>query len=337
MTAPTNDQVRVQSFDMKYAGQVGDLFRAVYGDEYPIKTYYHPEALQKAIEKRDLFPALAINAEDRVVGVGNMYRSAPFDNIYEVGAGLVLPEYRRLNLFTRMYDHIYRHIAPEQGVALLYGEDVCNHVYTQKMQAALGFAPMALEVDLMPAEAYAKEKASEGRVASLWDCRVYLPGKGRVFLPPAYDEQLRWLYSGLDDQRELTVADQSPPVGSSSRIDSQHFEFAAVSRLTVHEVGADFAAALGRAEDKALAKGAVVEQVWLRLDHPWSGAAVEVLRGRGFFLGGLLPRWFDVDGMLMQKVNAEPNWAGIKLFLERAKRIFDLVRADWQDSLTRQV
>jgi hypothetical protein len=59
--------------------------------------------------------------------------------------------------------------------------------------------------------------------------------------------------------------------------------------------------------------------------------AVEILRARGFFLGGVLPRWFDQDGLLMQKVPPQPNWEGIKIYSSNNQRIFQLVHQDWRE------
>lgn len=58
---------------------------------------------------------------------------------------------------------------------------------------------------------------------------------------------------------------------------------------------------------------------------------VDALLRRGYFLGGVLLRWFDVDGMLMQKIVGRPNWEGIKLYSAKAKRLLELARADWED------
>jgi hypothetical protein len=334
MPNPQADGVSIQAFDARYASQVADLFKTVYGDDYPITTYYDPIGLEKAIAKGELFQSLAITRDGLVVGVGNMYRSAPYSGIYEVGAGLVHPDYRRLNLFTRLYEYLCEVIAPGAGIPLLYGEDVCNHLYTQKMQASLGFSPIALEVDLMPAQTYAKEKSASGRVASLLDCRVFSSNPHRIYAPPSYEAELNYIYSGLDDARTIENSIQAPPAESASRITSQYFEHAGVSRITVDSIGHDFEDALDRVEREAQGNHSVVWQVWLRLDCPWVASAVEVLRGRGYFLGGLLPRWFDGDGLLMQKVNAEPNWEGINLLQDRAKRILELVKADWETSLS---
>ncbi|MHC1729509.1 MAG: hypothetical protein AB9866_26480 [Syntrophobacteraceae bacterium] len=57
-----------------------------------------------------------------------------------------------------------------------------------------------------------------------------------------------------------------------------------------------------------------------------------MLRSRGYFTGGVLPRWFDVDGLLMQKVTGTPDWEGIHVFGERAGKILAMVQADWAET-----
>jgi len=69
--------------------------------------------------------------------------------------------------------------------------------------------------------------------------------------------------------------------------------------------------------------------VWLNLGSSWVGAAVNVLGDRGYFLGGLLPRWFGEDGLLMQKIMIDPDFESVQLYSDRAKQIFAMVKADW--------
>jgi hypothetical protein len=76
-------------------------------------------------------------------------------------------------------------------------------------------------------------------------------------------------------------------------------------------------------------KAIKVIQVWLKLGSPWVGAAVDALREQGYFLGGLLPRWFDDDGFLMQKLLCPPDWEGIRLHTDRAKILLNMAHEDW--------
>ncbi len=83
--------------------------------------------------------------------------------------------------------------------------------------------------------------------------------------------------------------------------------------MTVGNIGVDFELALESEEKLISEKNCKVTQVCLKLSSPWVGAAVNILRKRGFFLGGILPRWFDKDGFFMQKTVDRPNCEGINL------------------------
>jgi len=43
-----------------------------------------------------------------------------------------------------------------------------------------------------------------------------------------------------------------------------------------------------------------------------------------------LPRWFNEDGLLLQRLAHAPDWDDIQLLLDRARRIMQLVKNDWQ-------
>jgi hypothetical protein len=94
-------------------------------------------------------------------------------------------------------------------------------------------------------------------------------------------------------------------------------------------MGHDLADYLANLENQALGQNVVVIQIWLKLSYPWSGAAVDILRSKGYFFGGVLPRWFDEDGLLMQKLVCEPDFDGIQLYSDEAKEILSIVKADW--------
>jgi hypothetical protein len=108
------------------------------------------------------------------------------------------------------------------------------------------------------------------------------------------------------------------------------YGFAHLARLAVWEAGADLMQVLAREEQAAAGRGVRVIQLWLRLSCPWVGQVVDKLRGRGYFLGGLLPRWFDEDGLMMISMPHRPHWDSINLEYERARRLVELVREDWQ-------
>ncbi len=306
------------------------LFREVYGEGYPIRLFYDPIALAEANDRGDYYSFVARTATGQVVAVEHLFRSPPYKSLYEAGAGLVLKDYRRLGLTKRLLHFIYDEWVPSrEEVQETFGEAVCNHPHMQRIVAGTSHVELALEVALMPAEAYNKEKSASGRVAALLAFRCYRPKPHQVFLPPAYEDELRWLYEALGDARDLTVGNQPLPPETSTRTEMTAFDFAQVARIAVHQAGDDFPVRVHEVEKYALTRNARVIQVWLRLTEPWGGKAVEFLRGQGYFFGGVLPRWFDDDGLLMQKLVVPPDFEAIQLYSDRAKEILRIVTRDW--------
>ena len=159
--------------------------------------------------------------------------------------------------------------------------------------------------------------------------RCYKPKPHRIFLPSVYEQKLRGIYARLDDARDLVVSEGEIPAAKPTRADLTVFDFARVARIVVPELGSDFQDRLSVLEGEGLTKKAVVFQVCLNLTEPWVGAAVDILRYRGYFFGGPMPRWFDGDGLLMQKILCPPNFEGIVIVSDFAKQLLEFIKEDW--------
>lgn len=307
-----------------------NLFRAVYGESYPIKIFYDPKALTEVNNKGEYYSIVVREASGKVVGVTHLYQSAPYKRSYEIGAGLVLSKYRGLGLNKSMFHFIFEQWIPcNEAIEEIFGEPVCNHTIIQKETLKFNVVETALEVALMPAQAYSKETSASGRVATILAFRCYRSRPHKVFLPSRYKDELHYIYVGLDDARQILEAKDRLPAEVSSRAEMTVFDFAHVARIAVHETGSDFSAYIDDLEKKALDKGVVVIQVWLKLSRTSVGAEIEILRDKGYFLGGVLPRWFDDDGLLMQKVICNPEFETIQVYSDRAKTILDMIKNDW--------
>jgi GNAT superfamily N-acetyltransferase len=311
---------------------VVELFKAVYGDRYPIRIFYDPERLAEANRTGEYYSIVARTRDGRILGVHNIFRSAPYESLYEWGAGLVLKECRGLGISGRIVRHLLDVVVPMLRIDEMYGEAVCNHLHLQKVCVQEGFIETALEVALMPEAAYTLEKTASGRVATVLGFRCYKPKPHTVFLPAVYEDELRFLYAALDDERTLVRADEDLPVGVSSASQTTIFDFAQVARIAVHTAGADLESHFARLESDACYQNVVVLQAWLKLNSPAVGSAVETLRKRGYFLGGILPRWFNEDGILMQRIRCSPDLEAIQLHSDRAREILEIVKRDWDRS-----
>jgi hypothetical protein len=101
-------------------------------------------------------------------------------------------------------------------------------------------------------------------------------------------------------------------------------------------VGSDLAAVFAEEEARLLDAGIRVIQVWVSTGVPFAGAVVDFFRSGGYFLGGVLPRWFDADGLLMQKVVDPPEWDQMVLYYPRDREIGKMVRADYDQAKGRR-
>lgn len=320
----------VDFFRPEDAPGVARLFCMVYGNEYPVKTFTDPQLLIEENAAKRVISSVARTPKGDIIGHIALYRSAPFQGIYESGAGLVAPNYRGGVIYFRLMEHSITVAVPGLGIETAFGEPVCNHVVAQKCGLKLGSGPCAVEVDLMPAETYTKEESASGRVATLLTFKVFTAKPQTIYLPAAYEEMARFLYEAVNHESRFILSSEELPAGVKTRVETQVFEFAKVARFTVHDAGDDFASAFEEREKAAAQKGAVVYQVWLKLSWPWVGRVAGLLRARGYFAGGILPRWFDVDGFLMQKAIGAPNWEGIQVFGDRAEKMLAMVRQDWE-------
>jgi hypothetical protein len=182
----------------------------------------------------------------------------------------------------------------------------------------------------MPAAAYTQEKSAGGRVTTLSCFRSCKQKPHRIFLPLVYEAILRRIYGRLDDTRNISLADGNLPADKATRAELSVFDFARVARIAVHEAGSDFPSRLSELESEAKAKDLLVFQVWLNLTEPWVCETVEVLRDRGYFFGGALPRWFDGDGLLMQKLECPPDFENIALLADFSKELLGFIQEDWK-------
>ncbi|MGO9121212.1 MAG: hypothetical protein ACLQPD_26830 [Desulfomonilaceae bacterium] len=309
---------------------VAQLFRSVHGDDYPIKIFYDPEKLTRANEQGDYYSIVARSKAGEIIGIHNLFCSAPSRGVYEWGVGLVLKDWRRMKVSAAVIRHMSEKVVPELGMHTVFGEPVTFHIHMQREGESYGFQETALEMGLMPGEAYSGEGVTTDRVSTLLFFRSYRNIPQAVYLPAPYNEALRFMYGNFTSGRSFHVAGEPIPVGTATESKMDIFDFAKVARIAFLETGSDFAEHMSDLESQAAQKGAIVIQVWLKLTSPWMGEIVKILRTKGFFLGGVLPQWFDDDGLLMQKVLFVPDFESMQLHSERASRIRDLVKSDWE-------
>ncbi len=320
-------------YKTEYGQGIADCFRAIYGESYAVKTVYDPSALQREFELGNLYFAVALNGNDEVVGCEAVYRSTPpFQLIYEAGAGVVLPAYRHMGIQYVLLDVLTDYLEKHTSVEEIFGEAVCNHLVIQKMMYDKGAIETAIEVEPIPAGTFAKEGLGSGRVSTLLQFKNIKDRPHDIYVPQCYHETFEMLYANLKRERRLSAGSSELSLDVVTHGDVVIFHHANVARLVLNRLGKDLSRFMEDYDASIKDKNIEVSQVCLPLDQPSISEAVGVLRSKGYFLGGILPRWFDCDGMLMQRVLQKPNWDNIKLFSQTAKIILEKIRKDWDEA-----
>ncbi len=325
------EDIKIDIFRPSYAKGISHCFRAVYGDAYPVKTFYDGKALEDELKKGNLYPVVAIKDKE-IIGVMAMYRSsAAYEGLYEIGAGIILPEYRGLGISDRLYGYICEELTKQTGIEEIFGEAVCNHTKIQKAVLHYDNVETGIEIDLMPEEAFHTEKSSSGRVSVDLHFMCLIDRPHDVYVPELYKDWFTFLYQNKKRRRNFIASSEKILSNSKTEGSYTYFDGARVARLMLLSTGNDLISFMDSYEEDITSRGAFVSQVFFRLDSPWVGEAVKILKKKGYFLGGIAHRWFDRDGMFMQKVYGEPNWDGIQLYSERAKKILEMIKQDYRD------
>lgn len=305
------------------------LYRRVYGDHFPIPEMYDPRYLIDQQEAGLMYRVLAEDAAGKVVAHHAMFRlPETYRGLYEGGQGMVLPEYRGLGFSNVLQDVIGRELAAAVGVEEFWGESVTNHVMMQKAALFVGVKETGIELEVMPAESYLAERSAPGRVGAVV-CNLPLKEKPHtVFLPAPYAEWLRRIYANGARERRFEAAGQAPPLEGRTRLVETFIPSAGLLRISLFEAGGDAAEVIAGLVQKRLAEGAAVLQVLLPLDRPWSGALTEALNRQGFFFAALVARWFDADGLMLQKLPRPTDYGQMQIHTDFAKGMLQFIIAD---------
>ncbi len=315
--------------DVGNSRQVGAVFKAVYGEDYPVKDVYHPEALWNEVCEGRLKAVLAFDTDGQPAGYASLIKAAPNPRLWESGSLVVGPSYRTTDLALILIRHFLQGpVAQWLDADGLFGEAVCHHYFSQMCSVKSGLTDCAIEIDQLDGSSFKDGSTRTARVSCVVTFLELSSQPLTEYLPAEYAGILRWLAEPFVP-REFAESQKPLPPDAPSRWQEAYHATARTWKLSVWSAGADWPARIEELLGEARRRGVISLQITLDLAWPHVGAAAEALRSRGFFLGGLVPRWFGSDGILMQQVlGQEPNFDGILLYSRRAEELLAFVRAD---------
>jgi hypothetical protein len=329
VTAVEFGDYKVRLMQDSDAPAVVALYRAVYGDHFPIREMYDPQYMIQQQEAGLMYRVVVVDRSEKVLAHHALYRlKETYHGLYEAGQGMVLPECRGKRFSNIIQDYIVGVMFPVVGVEECWGESVTNHVMMQKAALSVGVKETGIEIEVMPAEAYVAEKSAPGRVGAVVCSVVFKEKPHTVFLPAPYAELLKRIYDNAKRERRFEAGTEPLPEGGKTRYADTFIASAGVLRISLFEAGRDVGEVIAGLVRKYAAAGAVVMQVILPLDKAWSGALTEVLNRQGFFFSALIPRWFDADGLMLQKLVRPTDYDQIRLHSDLAKDMLKFIIQD---------
>jgi len=327
----TEPAYQIEFFSPADAEGIVALFHVVYGENFPVQAVYDPAEIIRQDMSGESHRLVAKNDAGDVVGHIAVFRSnARNPELFEAGLLMVRPDFRQTDLAFSLFTALVQSLIPRYSIGSVWGEAVCNHLFTQQMAVREGFLEMALEMNLMPAESYTAPHGQSvgGRVSVLPIFHLPVRTPQTLYLPARYEDYLRFLYAPIEDSYTFLISGDKLPSGKTSG-DIEFLKKPAIARITIDTVGDDFMDWISRTESQVTSDGAAVIQWYLHLNWPYIGAVTDILFESGSFIGGVLPVWFGSDGLFMQKVIGEPFFEGTHVYSKRAKKIKEYVMNDW--------
>ncbi len=311
------------------AAEVPGLFRAIYGDAFPVQYVYDATLLMAELSAGRLAASLAFDQAGTPLGYVSAFKCAPNPLLWEGGNLLVLPGCGGDDLAWLLLQH---YLEPENLPYLkgdgIFSESVCHHYFTQVGCAKTGFSDCALMLDQMDGASFREHAPEAERVACLLQFYEQSDPVEACYLPEPYADILHRLARSLRPRVLLPGAAALP--GSGTTVWSDHwYADAGMWRVSISCIGSGWGEFLDDLLVQAAQRRVVSLQLILSAAMPYVGEAVQLMRQRGFFFGGLFPRWFGADGIMLQQVLVkETDYGQIKLYTAEARELLTFIRSD---------
>lgn len=323
---------KIVSVDQSNAHHVGRVFRALYGEDFPARDVYQPDILWREIQAGKLTGALAMTETGEPVGYISFFTSAPNPRLWEAGNMLVIPAYAQTDIASELHRYYLNPSMCRFNLGDgIFSEAVCCHYFTQVGGNKAGMIDCGLELDQLDGRSFKDGKSNKtgmARVSCVLQFMELSDPTAEEYLPDPYSDILHRLSEPLR-HRNFKPAIASLPLAGKTVAEEKYYDFAKTWKVAVGQLGGDWIAKVDEWLNEAQKRQVVSLQVTVNTACPSIGEAIGILRQKGFFFGGLAPRWFGTDGVLMQILfNSETEYDDTKLYSPMARELMTYIRAD---------
>ena len=283
------------------APQLVRCFERCYGDSYVADAFYDEARIRALHAAGTLRSVVAVSEGEGIVGHMALTIRHPRSRTVDAGNTVVDPRYRGQHLAARLAGRLTQ-LCLEHGFVGFHHYPTTAHPVMQKLAVQGGGIETGLMLGYIPAGTDYRELAGGASAIRLAAVIVYQPLAAaparEVFVPERYRAAIERAYELARLERTRRPCSASLPA-AATMLDSTFDARRSLQRVNVERAGADLRE---QVEMALLRHDADLVHVDFGLDDPAVGAAIELLRGEGFFFCGLLPEYLEGDVLRLQRL-----------------------------------
>lgn len=324
-------------------GDAPSLVRCVvrcYGDSYPLRAFYDAEEIRALLSRRLLHSAVAVDRQGEVVAHLGVVLESRGARTGDMVLGIVDARFRGRQLILQTGARLAQEFA-HLGLIGLYQFATTAHAISQRLVVATSSIETGVLLGYLPEATSSMQRPADPLGWRIPSIMLYLPlGEAparRTYVPRCYREVASDIYARIGLERQLVEADAGLP-DAPTRLRLVEEKPRSLVRIVLERAGRDLLAEMGRVLREVAASDAQIVHLDLRLSDPATPEGVEIVRGLGFFFGGILPELREGDVLRLQFTREEPRDRNvIEVFSEAGERLLDYVLCDreavlWESS-----
>jgi serine/threonine-protein kinase RsbW len=216
----------------------------------------------------------------------------------------------------------------------LYQFATTAHAISQRLVLATSSIETGVLLGYLPEATSSMQRPTDPLGWRIPSIMLYLPlGQAparEVYVPRRYREVARDIYSRIGLERQLRELEPDLP-DAPTRLRLVLETARSLARIEVERAGSDLVPAVSKLLREVASDDAQIVHLDLRLSDPSAPKSLELLRGLGFFFGGILPELREGDVLRLQSAQEEPrDRSVIEVFSEVGERLLDFVLEDRQ-------
>ena len=320
-------------------GDAPSLVRCVlrcYGDSYPFRAFYDADEIRSLLSRELLHSAVALDRQGEVVAHLGVVLERRGARTGDMVLGIVDPRFRGRQLILQTGACLAQEFAHLDLIGL-YQFATTAHAISQRLVIATSSIETGVLLGYLPETTSSMQRPKDPLGWRIPSIMLYLPlGEAparRAYVPRRYREVASDIYSRIGLERQLAETDADLPE-APTRLRLVLETARSLARIEVERAGRDLVPEAGKLLREIASSDAQIVHLDLRLSDPCTPKCVELVRGLGFFFGGILPELRDCDVLRLQFAREEPrDRSVIEVFSEVGERLLDFVLDDRQAAL----